>query len=298
MGSAPPDDAADHLLARLRQPPHHRTPGQPDSARIGSERAQPAPDELIPEPVPPGWAPETVHTADDTHPTAHELATAPTRGLSRWAVIALLGFALAGLLLWKFLPVTGRTLVTVATPSSAATVVTAPVLEQRSATPPTDPAPPQQTGASLVVDVSGAVKNPGVYTLTSGQRVADAITAAGGLTPDADATHLNRAQPIADAQKIHVPRRGEAPPQAAPQGSPAPAGDPNASSTGGDRINVNTATAEQLQSLPKIGPVLAERIIDHRTKNGPYRSLADLGKVKGCGPVVLKSIEDRVAFSS
>ncbi len=130
---------------------------------------------------------------------------------------------------------------------------------------------PAATQATLVVEVSGAVLHPGVYSLSVGSRVADAIKAAGGYSADVDPrlaeAQLNLAAKLVDAQLIHVPRRGEA-----GGVSPGPAG--SATATAG-LIDLNTATAEQLDTLPGVGPVTAQKIIAARDQQ-PFRSIDDL----------------------
>ena len=127
----------------------------------------------------------------------------------------------------------------------------------------------------LVVHVSGLVATPGVYELPDGSRVKDAVAAAGGAGPEADVSALNLAAPIADGEKIHVPRTGDS--AAAPTGS-STSGGPAA------KINLNTASKEQLETLPSIGPVLAQRIIDYRTRRGRFTSVRQLMEVEGLGP--------------
>lgn len=144
----------------------------------------------------------------------------------------------------------------------------------------------------VYVDVDGAVASPGVYRLQDGARVAQAIDAAGGLAPEADVTGLNRASKVADGQKIHVPTVGEQ------QASIAEAGvDGGASASSGvsgatGLVNINTASAAELQTLSGIGPSMAQSIIDERTKNGAFASVDDLMRVSGIGEKKLAKIKD------
>ena len=146
--------------------------------------------------------------------------------------------------------------------------------------------------AEVYVDVDGAVVSPGVYRLKDGARVAQAIDAAGGLAPEADVTGLNRASKVVDGQKIHVPTVGEQ------QASIAEAGvDGGASASSGvsgatGLVNINTASAEELQTLSGIGPSMAQSIIDERTKNGVFASVDDLMRVSGIGEKKLAKIKD------
>ena len=161
-------------------------------------------------------------------------------------------------------------------------------------TTPTEPAP----SAEVVVHVSGAVKKSGVYRLAPESRVADAIEQAGGATEHADLDALNLAEPIQDGQKIHVPRKDEvsAPAVAsvAPLRSPRSAPQAAAAATTQFPINLNTATAEQLEAIPGIGPVLAQRIIEYRQTHGRFQSVDELLEVRGIGPKRLENMRPYV----
>jgi competence protein ComEA len=139
----------------------------------------------------------------------------------------------------------------------------------------------------LVVDVAGAVRRPGVYEFHEGDRVVDAIHAAGGSTPKASLDALNLAAPLVDGVQILVPVA--APAAAMPPGSGSVAG-----ATAAPLINVNTASATDLEALPGIGEVIAQRIIDYRTQNGPFAAVDDLLDVSGIGDAILGDISDLV----
>ncbi len=144
----------------------------------------------------------------------------------------------------------------------------------------------------VYVDVDGAVVSPGVYRLKDGARVSQAIDAAGGLTADADVTGLNRASKITDGQKIYVPTVGEQQAAAAVGGAESSAATtPGAGSSSG-LVNINTASAAELQTLSGIGPSMAQSIIDERTKNGAFASVDDLMRVSGIGEKKLAKIKD------
>lgn len=146
--------------------------------------------------------------------------------------------------------------------------------------------------AEVYVDVDGAVARPGVYRLKDGARVSQAIDAAGGLTADADVTGLNRASKITDGQKIYVPTVGEQQAAAAVGGAESSAATtPGAGSSSG-LVNINTASAAELQTLSGIGPSMAQSIIDERTKNGAFASVDDLMRVSGIGEKKLAKIKD------
>lgn len=139
-------------------------------------------------------------------------------------------------------------------------------------------------GVTLLVDVAGWVRDPGVYAFAEGSRVIDAIEAAGGARPGALLQALNLAALLVDGTQILVPREGAT-------------GAPAAGSTGssaGSLINVNTASATDLEALPGIGEVIAQRIVDHRTANGPFTSVDQLVDVSGIGDAILESIRELV----
>jgi competence protein ComEA len=135
------------------------------------------------------------------------------------------------------------------------------------------------------VSVRGAVRAPGIYKLAPGSIVQDAVSAAGGFLPNGDSSRLNLAASVVDGQELRIPFQTPTP----GAGTPSPADSP-----AGRKINLNTATLEELDSLPGIGPVLAQRIIDYREANGPFQSVDDLLRVKGIGLSLLEQIRDLV----
>lgn len=143
----------------------------------------------------------------------------------------------------------------------------------------------------MYVDVDGAVASPGVYRLKDGARVAQAIDAAGGLTPDADVTGLNRASKVADGQKIYVPKVGEQTVSAGDDADGGAAASPGVGDATG-LVNINTASASELQTLSGIGPSMAQSIIDERTQNGAFTSVDDLMRVSGIGEKKFAKIKD------
>ena len=156
------------------------------------------------------------------------------------------------------------------------------------AAPPTETA---TTAAPVVVDVVGAVRRPGLYRLAQGTRIADAVARAGGATPKADLALINLAAPLADGEQVVVPRRGSAAPGAA--GGASGSGASGAAPAG--PVHLSTATLEQLDSLPGIGPVTAQKILDYRQKHGAFTSVDELDAVPGIGPARLDQLEDLVA---
>lgn len=142
-------------------------------------------------------------------------------------------------------------------------------------------------GAAVVlVHVLGAVVQPGLVELRPGARVVDAIAAAGGLTGDADQAGVNLARPVTDGEQLVVPRVGEVPP-------PPAAG---AGGTDGGLVNLNTADAAELDTLPRIGPALAARIIDWREANGGFTSVDQLLEVAGIGDAVFAGLAELVTL--
>jgi len=136
---------------------------------------------------------------------------------------------------------------------------------------------------TIVVDVVGAVRKPGVYNFAQGARVIDAVRAAGGFTPEAESQAINLARPLVDGEQVVVPKKGEAPTGAGGAG-------PSAQQPGG-KVNINSATASDFEDLPGIGPVLAQKIVDYRDQHGPFRSIQDLMKVTGIGQKKFDSLQ-------
>jgi competence protein ComEA len=176
--------------------------------------------------------------------------------------------------------------------TGGAAAPTAPV-----AVPPAAPASspePAQTGARLLVHVAGRVGDPGVVELPAGARVGDAVTAAGGADDDADLSAVNLARPVGDGEQVYVPAVGEEPPP--PAGGAVGSGaapEPDGGSAGGSAggtVDLNTATLAELQTLPGVGPVLAQRILDWRTEHGSFASVDELNEVSGIGDATLAEI--------
>ena len=149
---------------------------------------------------------------------------------------------------------------------------------------------PTETPAPLLVDVAGEVRKPGVYEFTEGDRIIDAIDAAGGATSKADLQSLNLAAPVQDGVQVLVPAK-------APVSGTAPGattGSPGATGSTGALVNINTADATALEALPGIGEVLSQAIVDYRTQNGPFATVDDLENVSGIGPSIMEDVRDIV----
>jgi competence protein ComEA len=138
---------------------------------------------------------------------------------------------------------------------------------------------------AVVVDVVGAVARPGLYHLESGSRIADAVARAGGLTRSANRTAVNLAAPVSDGEQVLVARRGAA-------GATA-AGSAGAGGATGP-ISLSAATPEQLDTLPGVGPVTAQKIVAYREKNGPFTSVEALDAIPGIGPARIADLKDLV----
>jgi competence protein ComEA len=150
---------------------------------------------------------------------------------------------------------------------------------------------PSPSPATLVVDVTGLVHHPGVYEFHQGDRVIDAIRRAGGARRGADLTSINPAALLTDAEQIVVGRSGGTGPVSAIGSGGGSAG---GASGAGAIVNINTATLDQLETLPGIGPSLGQRIIDYRTQHGPFRSVNDLLNVSGIGEKRLADMKSQV----
>jgi competence protein ComEA len=157
------------------------------------------------------------------------------------------------------------------------------------------PVPAQIAPARVVVHVVGAVRRPGLYRLGQGARIADAVARAGGASRKADLAGVNLAAPLADGEQVVVPVRGPA--AAAGSGAAgggAAAAAPSAGASTGP-VHLSTATLEQLDSLPGVGPVTAQKILDYRDQHGAFTSVDELDAVPGIGPARLEQLRELVA---
>jgi len=187
------------------------------------------------------------------------------RAVRALAVVALVVALVVGFLVWRSRP----------------HVEPAPAVAASGAAAPAAPSP-----ATIVVSVLGRVQRPGLVRLPQGARVADAIEAAGGVLPGTDLGYLNLARKLVDGEllAIGIGPAPSAPAAGAPGGSGGPAG----------LINLNTATLAELDTLPGVGPVLAQRIIDHRNRTGGFKSVEELRKVEGVGDARFEQLKDLV----
>ncbi|TLQ04968.1 transporter [Pediococcus stilesii] len=165
-----------------------------------------------------------------------------------------------------------------------------------SSDPPTKPSKNQKT----MVDVKGAVKNPGVYEVKDGMRVIDAVEIAGGMTDSADRKNINMAQQLSDQQVIYVPVKGEMKDTVAQQSENKASGGSAAEQNGSGSskstklVNINSATKEELQSLNGVGEKKADQIINFREEQGEFKTIEDLKKVQGIGQKIFESLQDSI----
>jgi len=245
---------------------------------------------------PPAFLTRIWHVASERWPLLRppELSGVPAARAVVGAAIGVVVLVVAGLVAWVAWGVLGAG----ATPS-------APVeLSMPSATPSSSTTVGALTGGSadvsgsrdslagasgeaIVVHVAGAVASPGLYRLAAGARVDDAIAAAGGAVGDADLDAVNLAAKVQDGDRVYVPRQGEV-------ASPSPAGIGSRSSTPQLPLDLNAATESQLDQLPGVGPATAAAIVEYRNQHGRFRSVDELGEVRGIGPAKLESLRPKV----
>jgi competence protein ComEA len=275
---APDPGERQHALARLNAasltPVRRESSGPPGWVPKGP--VEPAVDEVgRDEVVRGGWVPESV-------------LPERLRG-SRWAlaprhvavVVAVLVVGL-GWALWSLVHARPEP---VPDAQPAAGIMSGSPVVQPSATPGSTPSAPSQV---LVVDVEGKVRRPGLVRVKAGARVADVLSAAGGALPGVDLTGLNLARQVADGEQILVGVPG-----GVPVGTPTGPVSPGGTSAGG-QVDLNTATLAQLEDLPGVGPVLAQRIIDWRTEHGRFSSVDELQEVSGVGEKKFASLKPHV----
>jgi competence protein ComEA len=152
------------------------------------------------------------------------------------------------------------------------------------------------------VHVLGAVARPGLFEVRDGARVVDVVAAAGGLLATADQAGVNLARPVTDGEQLYVPKQGEVVAPAGPAGADTGAAGAGPNGTGGGgqgpatgvKVNLNTATAADLDTLPRIGPAMAQRILDYRAAEGTFSSIEDLRNVTGIGEKTFAALQDLI----
>ncbi|WP_344367439.1 helix-hairpin-helix domain-containing protein [Arthrobacter humicola] len=210
-------------------------------------------------------------------------------GVRAAALLGVLAAVLGGCFWWqagtggpRMAPLSESAPATEAPPAQSAAVASAPPVDDAGA-----------GAGTITVHVAGAVARPGVVQLPAGSRLYEAIAAAGGATDTAEQDRLNLAAVLEDGQKVLVPIRGEPDQAGASDGggaSPPGSGAAGTSQGGGGKINLNTAGLEELGTLPRVGPVLAQRIVDWRTQHGRFKTVQELDAVDGIGPKLLEAL--------
>ncbi|MFN8382417.1 MAG: ComEA family DNA-binding protein [Anaerolineales bacterium] len=153
---------------------------------------------------------------------------------------------------------------------------------------------PAPTKVPVAVHVIGAVPRPGLYEFAEGARVQDAIDAAGGLLASANMDAINLAALLVDGEQLNIPYKDGAAPTEPPNALELPGATETTNSENTDLININTASLEELDSLPGIGPTTAQRIIDYRTENGPFTTIDEIMDVSGIGPATFDEIKNLI----
>lgn len=255
-----------------------------------------------------GWVPGDIYTADTA---GDEEPVEPRR--VRLPVVVALGIATVGILclaFFLFLPAPQHSPVgSGGDPGDGAEAGQSPaVTEDGAESGTTASATSGEANGKVTVHITGAVNDPSVVTLKAGARVQDAVEAAGGLSPGADGEAVNLARVLADGEQIHIPTEGEAPAAGVDgagadgtgagggSGSPGTADSSAAANSGAPgtgKVDLNTADATTLETLPGVGPVTAQAIISHRSQQ-PFASVEDLLLVKGIGPKTFESLKDLV----
>ncbi|KAB1949517.1 MAG: helix-hairpin-helix domain-containing protein [Brevibacterium sp.] len=255
-----------------------------------------------------GWVPGDIYTAD----TAGDEAPVEPRRV-RLPVVVALGIATVGILVLAFFlfrPAPQHSPVgSGGDPGDGAEAGQSPaVTEDGAESGTTASATSGEANGKVIVHITGAVNDPSVVTLKAGARVQDAVEAAGGLSPGADGEAVNLARVLADGEQIHIPTEGEAPAAGVDgagadgvgagggSGSPGTADSSAAANSGAPgtgKVDLNTADATTLETLPGVGPVTAQAIISHRSQQ-PFASVEDLLLVKGIGPKTFESLKDLV----
>ncbi|MFZ4301188.1 helix-hairpin-helix domain-containing protein [Streptomyces cinereoruber] len=258
----------------------------PTEPSTGTETAEAPERDVLPAP-PPGVRERLVAGARDRLPLwVQTRCGLEPRTLAALTVVLLVAAGLAGGYFWtgRPEPVRAPELVRAAPATVAPAGRSGPEPEAReeAGPPPVPPAPSVSSAGKVVVDVGGKVRRPGVLTLPAGSRVADALRAAGGVRSGADLTGINRARVLSDGEQVLVDVPGAQVAGPGP-GSGGGAGGTGGGSVPGTPVSLNTATVEQLDTLPGVGPVLAQHIVDHRTEHGGFRSVAELREVTGIG---------------
>lgn len=217
-------------------------------------------------------------------------AQAPGRARRRIGVGAAVVLLIAALVVAVVVTAVGQQTGQVVEPAGAGGGAGSDAAPGAGGTEPGGPRSSSATGGILFVHVLGAVRRPGLFELRDGARVIDVVAAAGGLVPTADPAGVNLARLVSDGEQLYIPRLGEAQP-GAPPGVTGPGGAPGAA---GGKVNLNSASVAELDTLPRIGPAMAQRIIDYREANGRFSSIEDLRNVTGIGEKTFDGLKELI----
>lgn len=261
------------------EPPVGRDEARPD-ARQGSDRPLPPPPSMV----------EIVRLGWDRWCLRH-----PNWDATKVVLVVATTVAVAGMAWSVWNGGTGSAPASVVAVRSSGSTVGAPG-------PTTVPAPTTTVASAVVVDVAGAVRHPGPTRLDVGSRVDDAIRAAGGPTNDADLERVDRAALLADGARVYVPRRGQpdvpqvVDPDGGPTGGASPTGGTAPATPGAPAgiVNLNTATLDELDALPGVGPSTAQAIVAYREAHGAFSKVEDLLDVRGIGPAKFATLQPLV----
>lgn len=265
---------------RVRGPGDEGTPGPREPARGPWNQGTPAPRE------------PARGLGDEGAPTPRRALTGgPVEAARGWlrahlAVVGIVAALALGLAGWQVLSARAVPLPTVGVASASVSSVPA-AAASGAGTPATSP-------KSIMVHVLGAVARPGVVSLPAGSRVADALAAAGGLSEDADPAQLNLAAPVEDGCQILIGTRASPSGEVRGPGSVGGGTAPAAGTSSGTQLDLNAATQAQLEALPGVGPVTAQKIIEWRTKHGRFTRVEQLQEIDGIGPKTYAQIAPRV----
>lgn len=278
----------------VRGAPANRSPadGSPDGAASGGAPDRPSPDR----PSPDGPSPDGASAAESPVPVVFRWRS----GRSAAALLAVISVLLAGWFWWQAADGAPMVQPLGEPPGAEAADGSGPAgaddAAPGGATAAADPGAAEVPGATaagtIVVHVAGAVARAGVVQLPRGSRIHEAINAAGGSTRAADLDRLNLAAVLEDGQKVLVPERGSPDPVelSGPSTGTGGTGTSGGAGAPAGKVNLNTAGVEELATLPRVGPVLAQRIVDWRKQHGSFGSVEELDAVEGVGPKLLEAL--------
>jgi len=232
-----------------------------------------------------------------------ERLPSPPGGAPRIAVVVAVLVLVAGLVGWRLWASDAAVSVVLPRAEGGTDAAAAATTTSSAAGAPGTDVSTSAPPAEVTVHVAGAVNAPGVVRVAGTARWADAVAAAGGAAPDAEVDRVNLAAPVTDGARLFVPRRGSDPPPVVAVEGAAGEGTTGVGTTGTGsaptvKVDLNTATAEQLDTLPGVGPATAAAILQHREQQGPFRSIEELQDVSGIGPARFERLAPLVQVGS